>query len=489
MAGVGAPKAWAASYQPAFYTWQAPGGSATAGHKVIALTFDDGPGVYTPQVLSILESYHIPATFFEIGVQIAKDPAGTRLVASAGYPVENHTWSHPDLTTLSPSAVVSQVQQTQAEIQSLTGQTPTCVRPPYDAFNPTVLDTIGGLGLTTMSYSVDPRDWSQPGVAAIVSSVLRGASPGAVVDLHDGASAAQTVAALPQIISSLEAEGYGFVSICGSQVVPPPPPAHQASAVFGFGDAPPPGTSVTSNVPLVAVGRPVSGPGYWLAAADGGVFSFDGAGFFGSMGNKPLAKPIVGMAATADGKGYWLVASDGGIFSFGDARFFGSMGNKPLAKPIVGMAATADGQGYWLVASDGGLFAFGDAVFHGSMGNKPLTKPVVGMAATVDAKGYWLVASDGGIFSFGDAVFHGSAGALSLVQPVVGMAADAATGGYWLVAADGGTFDYGAPFLGSEGGSTTNKFFGMASTATGRGYLLAGEHPVPYALSSSRAGP
>jgi hypothetical protein len=78
--------------------------------------------------------------------------------------------------------------------------------------------------------------------------------------------------------------------------------------------------------------------GYWLVASDGGVFSFD-APFFGSMGGRPLNKPIVGMTATPDGKGYWFVASDGGIFSYGDAKFFGSMGGRPLNKPIVGMTA------------------------------------------------------------------------------------------------------------------------------------------------------
>ena len=77
--------------------------------------------------------------------------------------------------------------------------------------------------------------------------------------------------------------------------------------------------------------------GYHLIAADGGVFSFGDASFYGSMGGKPLAQPIVGMAATPDGKGYWLVAKDGGVFSFGDASFYGSMGGKPLAQPIVGM--------------------------------------------------------------------------------------------------------------------------------------------------------
>jgi hypothetical protein len=87
------------------------------------------------------------------------------------------------------------------------------------------------------------------------------------------------------------------------------------------------------------------------------------------------------MAATADGGGYWLVAADGGIFAFGDATFAGSHGGSPLNAPVVGMAATADGGGYWLVASDGGMFAFGDATFAGSMGGSPLNAPIVGMAS------------------------------------------------------------------------------------------------------------
>ena len=63
---------------PAFTTWQAPGG-ATAGQRVIALTFDDGPGIYTAQVLSVLQQYHVPATFFEIGEEVAANPELTRM--------------------------------------------------------------------------------------------------------------------------------------------------------------------------------------------------------------------------------------------------------------------------------------------------------------------------------------------------------------------------------------------------------------------------
>ena len=79
------------------------------------------------------------------------------------------------------------------------------------------------------------------------------------------------------------------------------------------------------------------------------------------------------MAPTPDDQGYWLVAADGGIFSFGDATYYGSTGAIHLNQPIVGMAATPDGAGYWLVASDGGIFTFGDAVYYGSTG--PSTWP------------------------------------------------------------------------------------------------------------------
>ncbi|MGH9090858.1 MAG: Ig-like domain repeat protein, partial [Acidimicrobiales bacterium] len=162
--------------------------------------------------------------------------------------------------------------------------------------------------------------------------------------------------------------------------------------------------SATSNAATLTV----TTAGYWLVAKTGSVYSYGTAPFYGSMGGKPLNKPIVGTTTTPGNGGYWLVASDGGIFAFGNAAFYGSMGGEPLNQPIVGMAATLDGKGYWEVASDGGIFAFGDAQFYGSMGGKPLNKPIVGMAAAPTGAGYWLVASDGGIFAFGSAAFRGS---------------------------------------------------------------------------------
>ena len=123
---------------------------------------------------------------------------------------------------------------TQAEIRTVTGTTPQCVRPPYDAWNPASSSQIASRGLTTMSYSVDPKDWTLPGAQAIVSRVVGAAFPGAVVDMHDaGGDRSQTVAALPQIITRLRAMGYSFVSICGGE----PAPGPQVTATYAFGDA------------------------------------------------------------------------------------------------------------------------------------------------------------------------------------------------------------------------------------------------------------
>jgi peptidoglycan/xylan/chitin deacetylase (PgdA/CDA1 family) len=433
---IAARAASAATPEPAFYTYQAPGGAGTTGERVIALTFDDGPGPYTAQVLSVLEQYHVPATFFEIGYEVAESPQITRMVSAAGYPVEDHTWNHPDLTTIPVSEFPYEIDQTQNLIASITGQTPTCVRPPYDAFNATVLDQIAMRGLTTMSYSFDPRDWALPGVGAIVDNVVGAAFPGAVVDMHDGGGdRSETVAALPQIITDLEARGYSFVSICGTVPVLQP----QTSAVYGFGSAVASTATVTSTPPFTGMAADPSDAGYRLTAADGGVFAFGGAGFSGSlpgMGIVPV-RPVVGIAATPDGQGYGEVAADGGVFTFGDAGFYGSMGSTPLNSPVVGIAPTPDGHGYWEVAADGGVFGYGDARYSGSMGGTPLNSPVVGIAA------------------------------------------DPSTGGYWMLGADGGVFSFDAPFLGSRGGAGgPDRFFAISATNQGQGYLLAGQHDL-----------
>jgi hypothetical protein len=157
------------------------------------------------------------------------------------------------------------------------------------------------------------------------------------------------------------------------------------------------------------------------------------------MGGKPLNQPIVGMAVTPDGGGYWLVAADGGIFSFGDAPFYGSTGSIHLNKPIVGMTANPAG-GYWFTASDGGVFAFG-APFYGSLGSVPQAHPIVAITSSGDGGGYWFTNSNGAVSAYGDATYWGSAPQV-LNKPVVGMAEATGTGNFTGSSYPSGSYGY-----------------------------------------------
>jgi hypothetical protein len=206
-------------------------------------------------------------------------------------------------------------------------------------------------------------------------------------------------------------------------------------------------------------------------------FARPGVNAFGnapSLGQPSLInQPVTGMARTPSGKGYWLAAADGGVFSYGNAPFYGSAGSIPLQSPVIGMTSTPDGRGYWMLAADGGIFTYGNAKFYGSTGAMRLNAPVVGMATTPTGRGYWLVAADGGIFTYGDAKFHGSAGSLDLAAPIVAMASTPNGGGYWMLGADGGIFTYGnAPFLGSAAGQLPDQATGFARTKNGTGYWI-----------------
>jgi peptidoglycan/xylan/chitin deacetylase (PgdA/CDA1 family) len=183
--------------------------------KYVVLTFDDGPDAsYTPKVLDILAKYDAKATFFEIGKNVTKHPELTKRIQAAGHSVQNHTWTHPDLRKLSAAAFRQEVSSTDQAIRSAIGSTPTCLRPPYGDVNAAVRQRARALGKDLVVWTIDSRDWTKPGTAAIVKRVMTGVHSGSVILMHDGGgNRSQTVAALPTILTALKAQGYGFRTI------------------------------------------------------------------------------------------------------------------------------------------------------------------------------------------------------------------------------------------------------------------------------------
>ena len=179
------------------------------------------------------------------------------------------------------------------------------------------------------------------------------------------------------------------------------------------------------------------------------------------------------MAATPDGKGYWLVAADGGIFSFGDAQFYGSTGGIRLNEPIVAMAATPDGKGYWLVAADGGIFTFGDARYFGSWAADDLPDPVVGIVASPDGGGYTVSTANGVVLALGDGQAYGGLTLNPDATPVSDIIGNGAGTGYWLLDPEAWTYSFrSATTEATFPGSSAIVAAVASQIATGSGHRL-----------------
>ena len=215
----------------------------------IALTFDDGPNpYYTPQVLAVLQRYGVKATFFCIGRQVASYPDLVKKEYADGNLVGNHSWSHPNLALLSSDEIDSQINLTSNVIQQVIGVRPTLFRPPYGVVNARVLSKANLLGLTTIIWSDEARDWTTPGTSVIVSRILSLAGDGAIILMHDGGGdRSQTVAALPTIITTLRLRGYQFVTLQQMLKDLPKRPASTQAPIF----AP---TTIPSASPVASPG-------------------------------------------------------------------------------------------------------------------------------------------------------------------------------------------------------------------------------------------
>lgn len=189
--------------------------------KCVALTFDDGPTPFTDRLLHILNHNNAKATFFLIGNKVAANPSGARRIADAGMQIGNHTWEHPNMTTIPPQDIPSQLSKANDVISAATGQTPTLYRPAGGLSNAAVRQAAGQLGLAEILWDVIPYDWINDSNTAATRQVLMSQiKPGSVVLLHDTYSS--TVDLVYQFIPVLKANGYRLVTV--GQLLGPRPP-------------------------------------------------------------------------------------------------------------------------------------------------------------------------------------------------------------------------------------------------------------------------
>jgi peptidoglycan/xylan/chitin deacetylase (PgdA/CDA1 family) len=174
----------------------------------LVLSFDDGPHeIVTTQVLDILKRYNIKATFFVVGSRVASREALLQREYREGHEIGNHSWSHPDLTKLSPVDAERQITDTQRAIAGAGVPAPQLLRPPYGAIDNMVASRTK---LTVVRWNIDPEDWGHKDPAAVQQNILAHARPGAIILLHD--IDLVTVAALDPAIVALQSQ-YQFVTV------------------------------------------------------------------------------------------------------------------------------------------------------------------------------------------------------------------------------------------------------------------------------------
>lgn len=187
------------------------------GEKAVALTYDDGPTpgkAATQGVLAVLEHDHVHATFFVIGQEAERHPDLLREERTDGMEVENHGYRHVSLAQLSSDGQRAQIQQGAKAIEDAGLPPPHFLRPPFGSQSAALRRTAEHLGERVVIWTVDPRDWANPGTGTVTNFVLTHIEPGAIVLLHDGGgNRSQTVEATRALVPALERQGYRLVTL------------------------------------------------------------------------------------------------------------------------------------------------------------------------------------------------------------------------------------------------------------------------------------
>ncbi|MGN0276444.1 MAG: polysaccharide deacetylase family protein [Hominisplanchenecus sp.] len=176
--------------------------------KMVVLTFDDGPGPYTDRLLKCLKQNNAVATFFLVGSSVSNYRNTVKTMYQMGCEIGNHSWDHPQLSSLSASGIRSQIERTNAQIRGITGQDATLLRPPYGAYNSTVA---ANAGMPLILWSIDTLDWKTRNAQNTIQVVMNEVRDGSIVLMHDIHS--PSVDAAEVLIPRLIQAGYQLVTV------------------------------------------------------------------------------------------------------------------------------------------------------------------------------------------------------------------------------------------------------------------------------------
>ncbi|MBQ9965395.1 MAG: polysaccharide deacetylase family protein [Clostridia bacterium] len=181
--------------------------------KQIAISFDAAWGNDdTETLIDILAEYEVPATFFVVGAWVDKYPESVKALSDAGHHIENHSNTHPYMSTLSREQMLNELSACNEKIEGITGRCPTLFRPPYGDYSNPVIEAVEEAKMYTIQWSIDSLDWKDTATPeSICERVTKKAHEGGIVLFHNDADF--TPKALPNILKGLKDEGYEFVFI------------------------------------------------------------------------------------------------------------------------------------------------------------------------------------------------------------------------------------------------------------------------------------
>lgn len=197
--------------------------SGRRNRRLVALTFDDGPGVDTKRILNVLERTNTPATFFVVGTMVDVNRRLLRKIVRSGHALGNHTQNHPMMNELDRNAQLAEINQVDSSIKKAGVRRHRLFRPPYRAFNDTTVGLLREKGDLMVLWDVDSEDYTSPDPQYMAHRVVREAKPGSVILMHDGPGDRNATArALPDIIKGLKRRKFRLVTIPRMVQLSPP---------------------------------------------------------------------------------------------------------------------------------------------------------------------------------------------------------------------------------------------------------------------------